>query len=126
MGMRNLPAQFETTEAFTGNRLTSLKVYISTNKRGTIKTSSKIVSGGERSRIILAMKSIFTKEQLVERLFLTKWIQVLADVWRRLLRRCTTFQNTQVLSITHLPQVASMADTHIHIESGRSNGAYDS
>lgn len=110
--------QFETTEALLETGIDIVEFYISTNKGEPLKPLSKIVSGGELSRITLAMKSIFTKEQLVGTIIFD---EVDTGVSGRVAQAIASKMHyiseyAQVLSITHLPQVASMADTHIHIE----------
>ena len=110
--------QFETSEALLETGIDVVEFYISTNKGEPLKPLSKIVSGGELSRITLAMKSIFTKEQLVGTIIFD---EVDTGVSGRVAQAIASKMHyiseyAQVLSITHLPQVASMADTHIHIE----------
>ena len=110
--------QFETSEALLETGIDLVEFYISTNKGEPLKPLSKIVSGGELSRITLAMKSIFTKEQLVGTIIFD---EVDTGVSGRVAQAIASKMHyiseyAQVLSITHLPQVASMADTHIHIE----------
>ena len=110
--------QFKTSEALLETGIDLVEFYISTNKGEPLKPLSKIVSGGELSRITLAMKSIFTKEQLVGTIIFD---EVDTGVSGRVAQAIASNMHyiseyAQVLSITHLPQVASMADTHIHIE----------
>ena len=110
--------QFKTSEALLETGIDIVEFYISTNKGEPLKPLSKIVSGGELSRITLAMKSIFTKEQLVGTIIFD---EVDTGVSGRVAQAIASKMHyiseyAQVLSITHLPQVASMADTHIHIE----------
>jgi len=110
--------QFKTSEALLETGIDLVEFYISTNKGEPLKPLSKIVSGGELSRITLAMKSIFTKEQLVGTIIFD---EVDTGVSGRVAQAIASKMHyiseyAQVLSITHLPQVASMADTHIHIE----------
>ena len=110
--------QFKTSEALLETGIDLVEFYISTNKGEPLKPLSKIVSGGELSRITLAMKSIFTKEQLVGTIIFD---EVDTGVSGRVAQAISSKMHyiseyAQVLSITHLPQVASMADTHIHIE----------
>ena len=110
--------QFETSEGLLETGIDIVEFYISTNKGEPLKPLSKIVSGGELSRITLAMKSIFTKEQLVGTIIFD---EVDTGVSGRVAQAIASKMHyiseyAQVLSITHLPQVASMADTHIHIE----------
>lgn len=110
--------QFKTSEALLETGIDLVEFYISTNKGEPLKPLSKIVSGGELSRITLAMKSIFTKEQQVGTIIFD---EVDTGVSGRVAQAIASKMHyiseyAQVLSITHLPQVASMADTHIHIE----------
>ena len=110
--------QFETSDSLLETGIDIVEFYISTNKGEPLKPLSKIVSGGELSRITLAMKSIFTKEQLVGTIIFD---EVDTGVSGRVAQAIASKMHyiseyAQVLSITHLPQVASMADTHIHIE----------
>ena len=110
--------QFKTSEALLETGIDLVEFYISTNKGEPLKPLSKIVSGGELSRITLAMKSIFTKEQIVGTIIFD---EVDTGVSGRVAQAIASKMHyiseyAQVLSITHLPQVASMADTHIHIE----------
>ena len=110
--------QFETSNSLLETGIDIVEFYISTNKGEPLKPLSKIVSGGELSRITLAMKSIFTKEQLVGTIIFD---EVDTGVSGRVAQAIASKMHyiseyAQVLSITHLPQVASMADTHIHIE----------
>ena len=110
--------QFETTEALLETGIDIVEFYISTNKGEPLKPLSKIVSGGELSRITLAMKSIFTKEQLVGTIIFD---EVDTGVSGRVAQAIASKMHyiseyAQVLSITHLPQVASIAGVHIFIE----------
>lgn len=77
----------------------------------------KIASGGELSRIMLALKSIFARVDRIPVLVFDevdtgvsgRAAQAIAEKLSRLSRNC------QVFSITHLPQVACMADAHFAI-----------
>ncbi|MFC4078209.1 DNA repair protein RecN [Salinithrix halophila] len=77
----------------------------------------KIASGGELSRIMLALKTIFSDLDGVGTLIFDeidtgvsgRAAQAIAEKITRLARSC------QVLCVTHLPQVACMADVHFHI-----------
>lgn len=95
-----------------------VEFYISTNKGEPLKPLSKIVSGGELSRITLAMKTIFAKEHKVGTIVFdevdTGVSGRVAQAIANKMQYISEF--AQVLCITHLPQVASMASTHIHIE----------
>jgi DNA repair protein RecN (Recombination protein N) len=91
---------------------------ISPNPGEPLRPLSKIASGGELSRIMLALKSIFARHDNVPVLIFDevdtgvsgRAAQSIAEKLFRLSRTC------QVFSITHLPQVACMADRQYLIE----------
>lgn len=91
---------------------------ISANPGESLKPLSKIASGGELSRIMLALKSIFADSDTAETLIFDeidtgvsgRAAQKIAEKISRLSRK------KQVLSITHLAQIASMADNHYLIK----------
>ncbi len=101
----------------TADGFDNVEFYISTNPGEPLKPLSKVASGGELSRIILALKSIFSKHQGVTSVIFDevdtgvsgRVAQAIAEKIYRV------SVDSQVLCITHLPQVASMADTHLFI-----------
>ncbi|TDF99250.1 DNA repair protein RecN [Paenibacillus piri] len=90
---------------------------ISANPGEPLRALSKIASGGEISRVMLALKSIFARVDRIPVLVFDevdtgvsgRAAQAIAEKMSRLSRGC------QVFSITHLPQVACMADAHYRI-----------
>ncbi len=110
--------RFETDlQHFTKNGVDHVEFYISTNPGEPLKPLSKIASGGELSRIMLALKSIFSKHQGVTSIIFD---EVDTGVSGRVAQAIAekiykVAVNSQVLCITHLPQVAAMADTHLFI-----------
>ncbi|SFA41759.1 DNA replication and repair protein RecN [Anoxybacillus pushchinoensis] len=94
-----------------------VEFYISTNLGEPLKPLAKVASGGELSRIMLALKSIFSKHQGVTSIIFDevdtgvsgRVAQAIAEKIYRVAR------HSQVLCISHLPQVAAMADTHLFI-----------
>lgn len=104
-----------------------VEFYISTNPGEPLKPLSKIVSGGELSRMMLALKSIFSKHQGVTSIIFD---EVDTGVSGRVAQAIAekihhVSVDSQVLCISHLPQVAAMADTHLFIakkiEDGRTS-----
>ncbi|WLR49728.1 DNA repair protein RecN [Bacillus tianshenii] len=91
--------------------------YISTNPGEPLKPLSKVASGGELSRIMLALKSIFSEHQGITSIIFDevdtgvsgRVAQAIAEKIHRV------SIGSQVLCISHLPQVAAMADTHLYI-----------
>lgn len=91
--------------------------YISTNPGEPLKPLSKVASGGELSRIMLGLKSIFSKHQGVTSIIFD---EVDTGVSGRVAQAIAekiykVAVDSQVLCISHLPQVAAMADTHLFI-----------
>ncbi|GIP37592.1 DNA repair protein RecN [Paenibacillus sp. J31TS4] len=91
---------------------------ISANPGEPLRPLSKIASGGEMSRIMLAMKAIFAK---VDRIPVLVFDEVDTGVSGRAAQAIAEklsalSQDCQVFSITHLPQVACMADAHFLIK----------
>ncbi|WP_102274628.1 DNA repair protein RecN [Cytobacillus massiliigabonensis] len=104
-------------DSFTRNGMDKGEFYLSTNPGEPLKPLSKIASGGELSRIMLALKSIFSKHQGVTSIIFDevdtgvsgRVAQAIAEKIHKVA------VNSQVLCISHLPQVAAMADTHLYI-----------
>lgn len=90
---------------------------ISPNPGEPLRPLARIASGGELSRIMLAMKTILAHSENIDTLIFDevdtgvsgRTAQAIAEKLNRVANR------RQVLCVTHLPQVASMADTHLHI-----------
>ncbi|MEH7385496.1 DNA repair protein RecN [Bacillus sp. JJ1521] len=102
---------------FTPNGKDDIEFYISTNPGEPLKPLAKIASGGELSRIMLAIKSIFSKHQGVTSIIFD---EVDTGVSGRVAQAIAekiygVSVGSQVLCISHLPQVAAMADTHLFI-----------
>ncbi|SDL62962.1 DNA repair protein RecN [Sediminibacillus halophilus] len=95
-----------------------VKFLITTNPGEPLKEINKVASGGELSRIMLALKKIFSKHQGVTSVIFD---EVDTGVSGRVAQAIAEkihgiATGSQVLCISHLPQVASMADTHLLIE----------
>lgn len=102
---------------FTKNGVDRVEFFISTNPGEPLKPLSKVASGGELSRIMLALKSIFSKHQGVTSIIFD---EVDTGVSGRVAQSIAekiykVAAQSQVLCISHLPQVAAMADTHLFI-----------
>ena len=95
-----------------------VEFHISTNLGEDLKPLVKVASGGEISRIMLALKTILAKS---ERLPLLIFDEIDVGVSGRIalavgksLKSLSQFH--QVIAITHLPQIAGLADTHFVVE----------
>ena len=90
---------------------------IETNVGEGLKSLSKVVSGGEASRIMLAFKVIFVKANKVETVIFDEIDTGLsgeaASAVAKKIREVSL--SSQVIAITHMPQVAALSDHHILI-----------
>ena len=100
------------------NGLDDLSFYISTNVGEPLKSLTKIASGGELSRMMLALKSIFSEHQgITSIIFAEVDTGVSGRVAQSIAEKISGIaSNSQVLCISHLPQVAAMADQHLMIK----------
>lgn len=91
---------------------------ISTNVGEPLKPLVKVASGGEISRIMLAIKTIFSKHQGVTSLIFDEVdTGVSGRVAQAIAEKIAIIAtDSQVLCISHLPQVAAMADHHYLIK----------
>ncbi|MCT2908465.1 DNA repair protein RecN [Schleiferilactobacillus harbinensis] len=95
----------------------SVEFYIQTNPGEKLRPLARTASGGELSRIMLALKTIFSQADGVTSIIFDevdtgvsgRVAQAIAEKISRISR------HSQVLCITHLPQVAAMADHQVHI-----------
>jgi DNA repair protein RecN (Recombination protein N) len=116
--------QFKKVDHFLKNGQDHIEFFISTNPGEPLKPLAKIASGGELSRIMLALKSIFSIHQGVTSIIFD---EVDTGVSGRVAQSIAekiykVSNNSQVLCISHLPQVAAMADTHLFIAKKITNG----
>lgn len=91
---------------------------IKTNRGEDFKSLARTASGGEMSRIMLGFKSIIAQKDNINTLVFdeidTGISGVTAQIVGNKIRELSKF--TQVIAISHLPQIVSMADTHFLIE----------
>lgn len=98
-----------------GHGLESIQFYISTNPGEPLKPLSKVASGGELSRMMLALKTIFST-RVTSVIFDEVDTGVSGRVAQAMAEKIYKISvNSQVLCISHLPQVAAMADHHMLI-----------
>eukprot|EP00831_Metopus_contortus_P077780 TRINITY_DN7386_c0_g1_i1.p3 TRINITY_DN7386_c0_g1~~TRINITY_DN7386_c0_g1_i1.p3 ORF type:complete len:303 (+),score=61.84 TRINITY_DN7386_c0_g1_i1:99-1007(+) len=104
--------------AITENGLDQVEFYIATNVGEPLKALAKVASGGELSRMMLAMKAIFTKTQGITSIIFDEVdTGVSGRVAQAIANKIHLVASySQVLCITHLPQVAAMADQHLYIQ----------
>ncbi len=109
---------FEKKDSFASNGIDESNFYISTNIGEPCKLLSAIASGGELSRIMLAFKTVMAKKDAVEALIFDEIDSGISGktAWKVAEKLGQVSKDHQVLCITHLAQIAAMADTHFLIE----------
>ena len=107
---------------FTETELTSIGVdmvafYMSANAGEALKPLSKVASGGELARIMLAMKNVLAEQDRVATLIFDEVdTGVSGRAAQKVAEKLRSVAKTkQVLCVTHLPQLAALADTHLLI-----------
>lgn len=103
---------------FDYNGFDDVAFYISTNVGEPMKPLVKVASGGELSRVMLALKTIFSKHQGITSIIFDEVdTGVSGRVAQAIAEKIAMVAvNSQVLCISHLPQVAAMADHHYLIQ----------
>ncbi|MBC1812561.1 DNA repair protein RecN [Listeria booriae] len=102
---------------FTENGIDKVAFYMSTNPGEPLKPLSRIASGGELSRMMLALKTIFSRHQGITSIIFDEVdTGVSGRVAQAIAEKIYAVAvGSQVLCISHLPQVAAMADHHFYI-----------
>ena len=119
--------QFEcsfTELELTANGADAVAFYMSANAGEALKPMSKVASGGELARIMLAMKNVLAEQDQVGTLIFDevdtgvsgRAAQKVAEKLRSVAR------HKQVLCVTHLPQMAALAHTHLLIAKSERDG----
>lgn len=109
---------FQQTASYTANGYDQIQFQISTNPGEPVRPLAKIASGGELSRIMLAIKTILADKDETETLIFD---EIDTGISGRTAQKVSEKmaligKNHQVICITHLPQIAAMADRHFLIE----------
>mgnify|MGYP004544330765 FL=1 len=106
------------------NGIDAVRFLMSANVGEELKPIHKIASGGELARIMLALKNVLAEQDHVMTMVFDevdtgvsgRAAQRVAEKMAKLSR------SRQVLCVTHLPQLAAMADTHFSVEKGEEDG----
>ncbi len=115
--------EFTETE-LTADGADNVVFYMSANAGEALKSMSKVASGGELARIMLAMKNVLAEQDQVATLIFDevdtgvsgRAAQKVAEKLR------SVAAHKQVLCVTHLPQLAALANTHFLIAKREENG----
>ena len=125
LDMPRVQFQCEFTELdLTPNGADAVAFYMSANAGEALKPLSKVASGGELARIMLAMKNVLAEQDQIATLIFDevdtgvsgRAAQKVAEKLRSVAR------NKQVLCVTHLPQLAALANTHLLIAKAERDG----
>ncbi|EHT7838664.1 DNA repair protein RecN [Staphylococcus pseudintermedius] len=113
----NLEISFKPYETPQKDGLERIEFLISPNKGEPLKSLNKIASGGELTRIMLALKSIFVRAHgQTAILFDEVDSGVSGQAAQKMAEKMKDIASViQVICISHLPQVASMSDHHLYI-----------
>ena len=116
--------RFERSERYTQKGFDQAKFYISTNVGEPMRPLCEVASGGELSRIMLAIKTVSAGRDLVHTLIFDEIDAGISGntAWRVSEKLGMLGKDLQVICITHLPQIAAMADTHFEIMKSEKDG----
>ena len=109
---------------YTANGIDDAQFLISTNPGEPVKPLGKVASGGELSRIMLAIKTVMASDKIGTLIF----DEIDSGISGRTAQMVSEKMNVlgrshQIICITHLPQIAAMADSHFLIEKSAENQA---
>jgi DNA repair protein RecN (Recombination protein N) len=101
-----------------------IEFYIATNKGEGMKALAKIASGGEISRVMLALKTILAKQQSLPVMIFDEIDSgISGEVSSKVGRKMRALaEHCQILAITHQPQIASQAHTHYQVQKHERDG----
>lgn len=111
-------------EQLSGNGCDSVIFYISMNPGEPVRPLDAIASGGELSRIMLALKTVFAGKDDIHTLIFDEIDSGISGqtAWKVAQKLGRLSADHQILCITHLPQIASMEEKHFLIEKTAENG----
>lgn len=117
MGNVVFKVDFKEKESISNNGLDNIEFLISTNPGENLKPLSKIVSGGEMSRIMLGFKNIIADNDKIPTLIFDEIDTGISGRTAQIVgeKICKISKNHQVIAISHLPQITALADNHYKI-----------
>ena len=109
---------------FNEEGIDSVEFYIETNIGEGLKPLAKVVSGGELSRIMLAIKMLYVKTQKIGTIIFDEIdTGISGEIASKVAKKIKELSYAhQVITITHLPQVACLSDHHIQISKSVKDG----
>jgi DNA repair protein RecN (Recombination protein N) len=123
-----LEVQFEISVRSSEEKLSAsgydeVEFMIALNPGEALKSLGAVASGGELSRIMLALKTVLARQDHVETLIFDEIDAGISGktAWKVSEKLAVLGKEHQVICITHLPQIAAMADTHFMIQKSVQN-----
>lgn len=116
--------QFESTKDYTAEGMDDIEFMISLNPGQPVKPLAGVASGGELSRIMLAIKTVMAKRDDIETLIFDEIdVGISGRTAQKVSEKMALIgKKHQVICITHLAQIAAMADHHFVIEKSTKKG----
>ena len=109
---------------YTANGIDDAQFLISTNPGEPVKPLGKVASGGELSRIMLAIKTVMASDKIGTLIFDEIDSGISGSTAQMVSEKMNALgRSHQIICITHLPQIAAMADSHFLIEKSVENQA---
>lgn len=120
LGMPNalFEAALENTDSYKPDGTNSIRFMFTANKGEKLQELGAVVSGGEMSRVMLAIKSMTAQRNMLPTIIFDEIDSgvsgLIAAKMGNILKKLS--ENHQVIAITHLPQIAARGEDHIHVE----------
>ena len=117
-------SDLDTPNGFDSHGLDQIRFLMSANAGEELGRISRIASGGELSRIMLAMKNVFAAHDPVGTMIFDEIDTGVSGVAAQRVgeKLYSVSRGKQVMCVTHLPQIAAMADSHFLIEKSERDG----
>ena len=111
-------------DGYTSQGKDGVEFLISMNPGESVKSLGEVASGGELSRIMLAIKTVMAEKDQIETLIFDEIdVGISGRTAQKVSEKMAVIgKNHQVICITHLAQIAAMADAHYAIEKRVVNG----
>jgi DNA repair protein RecN (Recombination protein N) len=109
--------------SFTENGYDDVEFFVSMNEGEALKPMNLVASGGEISRIMLAIKTVFADYDDIDTLVFDEIDRGISGRTAQKVaeKMANLSNNRQIICITHLPQIAAMADTHFVVNKDNRN-----
>ena len=117
-------APVDSKPGFRGDGADDVRFLMSANAGEELGRISRIASGGELSRIMLALKNVFAEHDSVQTMVFDEIDTGVSGISAQRVaeKLYTVSQNRQVMCVTHLPQIAAMADSQYLVSKDEKEG----